>query len=56
MGKNKYSNVGKKQIINVLNEVIRKVQIIEYTLNAYIEYLIHVYTILNAYIEHFDII
>ena len=38
MGKNKYSNVGKKQIIEVLNEAIRKIQIIEFTLNAFIEF------------------
>jgi hypothetical protein len=38
MGKNKYSNVGKRQIISVLNEAIRKIQIIEFTLDAYIEF------------------
>ena len=38
MGKNKYSNVGKRQIINVLNEAIRKIQVIEFTLNAFIEF------------------
>ena len=35
MGKNKYSNIGKRQIIEVLNEAIRKLQIVEFTLNTY---------------------
>ena len=38
MAQNKYSNIGKKQIIGVLNETIRKLQIVEFTLNAYIEF------------------
>ena len=38
MGKNKYSDVGKKQIISVLNEAIRKLQVIEFTLNTFIEF------------------
>jgi hypothetical protein len=38
MAQNKYSNIGKKQIISVLNETIRKLQIVEFTLNAYIEF------------------
>jgi hypothetical protein len=38
MAKNKYSNIGKKQIIEVLNEAIRKLQIVEFTLNTYIEF------------------
>ena len=38
MGKNKYSDVGKKQIISVLNEAIRKLQVIEFSLNTFIEF------------------
>jgi hypothetical protein len=38
MSSQQYKNIGKKQIIGVLNEVIKKLQIVEYTLNAFIEF------------------
>ena len=39
MGKNKYSNVGKKQIISVISQLIHKIEAIEMTLNIFIEFM-----------------
>ena len=39
MGKNKYSNIGKKQIISVISQVIHKVEAIEMTLNMFIKFM-----------------
>ena len=39
MGKNKYSNVGKKQIISVISQLIHKIESIEMTLNIFIEFM-----------------
>jgi hypothetical protein len=39
MAQNKYSNIGKKQIIEVINQVIMRVDIIETTLNLFIKYV-----------------
>ena len=39
MGKNKYSNIGKKDIINVLNQIIEKTEAIERTLSFLIEFV-----------------
>ena len=39
MGKNKYSNIGKKDIINVLNQIIRKTEALEITLNFLIQFV-----------------
>ena len=39
MTQSKYSNVGKKQIINVVSQVIQKVEAIEMTLNLFIQYM-----------------
>ena len=39
MNKNKYSNIGKKQIINVVSQVIQKVEAIEMTLNIAIKFM-----------------
>ena len=40
MGKNKYSNVGKKQIISVISQIIHKIEAIEMTLNMFIKFII----------------
>ena len=37
MSKSKYKDVGKKQIINVVSQVIQKVEAIEMTLNLFIK-------------------
>ena len=37
MSKSKYTDVGKKQIINVVSQVIQKVEAIEMTLNLFIK-------------------
>ena len=39
MAQNKYSNIGKKQIIGVVNQVIMKMDAIEHTLNLFIKYI-----------------
>ena len=36
MSKNKYSNIGKKQIIGVISQLIHKIESIEMTLNIFI--------------------
>ena len=36
---NKYSNIGKKDIINVLNQIIEKTEAIERTLSFLIEFV-----------------
>ena len=38
MSNQKYKNVGKKQIINVISQLIHKIEAIELTLNAFIEF------------------
>ena len=39
MSKNKYSNIGKKQIIGVISQLIHKIESIEMTLNIFIEFM-----------------
>jgi len=39
MSKSKYKDIGKKQIINVLSQVIQKVEAIEMTLNLFIKFI-----------------
>ena len=39
MGKNKYSDIGKKDIIRVLNQIIRKTEALEITLNFLIDFV-----------------
>ena len=39
MSKSKYKDIGKKQIINVVSQVIQKVEAIEMTLNLFIQYM-----------------
>ena len=39
MGKNRYSNVGKKEIINVMNQIIQKMEAFEITLNMVIMFV-----------------
>ena len=39
MGKNRYSNVGKKEIINVMNQMIQKMEALEITLNMVIMFV-----------------
>ena len=39
MSQSKYKNVGKKQIINVMNTIIHKQQAIEMTLNLLIKFV-----------------
>ena len=39
MSQSKYKDIGKKQIINVIRQVIQKVEAIEMTLNLFIQYM-----------------
>jgi hypothetical protein len=39
MSQSKYKDIGKKQIINVVSQVIQKVEAIEMTLNLFIQYM-----------------
>ena len=39
MTQSKYKDIGKKQIINVVSQVIQKVEAIEITLNLLIQYI-----------------
>ena len=39
MAKNRYSNVGKKEIINVMNQIIQKMEAFEITLNMVIMFV-----------------
>ena len=39
MSKSKYSNVSKKDIINVINQTIRRMEILEVTLNVLVKYI-----------------
>ena len=39
MGQNKYSNIGKKQIIGVMNQIIQKMEALEITLNMLVMFV-----------------
>tara|TARA_R100000781_G_scaffold113731_1_gene82877 strand:+ start:883 stop:1116 length:234 start_codon:yes stop_codon:yes gene_type:complete len=39
MGNNKYSNIGKKQIIGVINQLIQKMEALEMTLNILVMFV-----------------
>ena len=39
MAQNKYSNIGKKQIIGVINQQIMRIDAIEVTLNMFIKFM-----------------
>ena len=39
MGQNKYSNIGKKQIICVMNQIIQKMEALEITLNMLVMFV-----------------
>ena len=39
MTKNKYSDIGKKQIIGVINQIIPQIEAIQVTLNMFIKFI-----------------
>ncbi len=39
MAQNKYSNIGKKQIIGVINQIIPQIEAIQVTLNMFIKFI-----------------